>query len=61
MSERSYLTEGYTLGSWLSTHDHKRIAILFAVAITGFFFVVVVALVVVAPLLPPPPELLPRD
>ncbi len=39
MSERSYLTEGYTLGSWLSTHDHKRIAILFAVAITGFFFV----------------------
>ncbi|CAM5783955.1 cytochrome c oxidase subunit I [Rhizobacter fulvus] len=35
----SYLTDGLTLRSWLSTSDHKRIAILFAVAITGFFFI----------------------
>src|SRR3954467_12311837 len=34
----SYLIEGNTLWSWLSTHDHKRIAILYAVAITFFFF-----------------------
>ncbi len=35
----SYLTDGMTLWSWLSTHDHKRIAILYALAITVFFFV----------------------
>jgi cytochrome c oxidase subunit 1 len=36
----SYLTEGgMTLKSWLTTHDHKRIAILYAIAITAFFFV----------------------
>jgi cytochrome c oxidase subunit 1 len=34
----SYLAEGYTLRSWLTTRDHKRIAILYAIAITGFFF-----------------------
>src|SRR2546426_3589873 len=39
MSERTYLGEGYTLKSWLTTHDHKRIALLFAIAITAFFFV----------------------
>src|SRR5204862_8224880 len=37
--ERNYLTEGFTLRSWLTTHDHKRIAILYAAAITFFFFV----------------------
>jgi cytochrome c oxidase subunit 1 len=35
----SYLARGYTLWSWLSTHDHKRIGILFGIAITAFFFV----------------------
>jgi cytochrome c oxidase subunit 1 len=35
----SYLTDGLTLRSWLTTHDHKRIAILYAIAITGFFFI----------------------
>ncbi len=35
----SYLDDGYTLRSWLTTHDHKRIAILYAIAITAFFFV----------------------
>ena len=35
----SYLGDGLTLRSWLTSHDHKRIAILYAVAITAFFFV----------------------
>ncbi|HXD35564.1 MAG TPA: cytochrome c oxidase subunit I [Rhodanobacter sp.] len=35
---RSYLDDGHTLRSWLFTHDHKRIAILYALAITFFFF-----------------------
>ena len=35
----SYLSDGLTLRSWLTTHDHKRIAILYAIAITCFFFV----------------------
>jgi len=35
----SYLSEGFTLKSWLTTHDHKRIAILFAISITAFFFI----------------------
>jgi cytochrome c oxidase subunit 1 len=34
----SYLADGVTLRSWLFTHDHKRIAILYALAITFFFF-----------------------
>jgi cytochrome c oxidase subunit 1 len=34
----SYLDAGYGLRSWLSTRDHKRIAILYALAITMFFF-----------------------
>ncbi len=33
----SYLADGSSLRSWLLTHDHKRIAILYAIAITGFF------------------------
>ena len=41
MSEHttSYLDDGWTLGSWLTSRDHKRIAILYAVAITAFFFI----------------------
>jgi cytochrome c oxidase subunit 1 len=35
----NYLTEGYTLTSWLTTHDHKRIALLYLVSITAFFFI----------------------
>ena len=34
---RSYLEDGNTLWAWLTTHDHKRIAILYAIAITVFF------------------------
>jgi cytochrome c oxidase subunit 1 len=37
--DQSYLTAGMTLRSWLTTTDHKRIAILYAVSITAFFFI----------------------
>ena len=37
--EISYLSAGHSLRSWLSTSDHKRIAILYAIAITTFFFI----------------------
>ncbi|QBQ54843.1 cytochrome c oxidase subunit I [Nitrosococcus wardiae] len=36
---RSYIDEGYSLKSWLTTHDHKRIALLYMVSITLFFFI----------------------
>ncbi|TCS39370.1 cytochrome c oxidase subunit 1 [Paucimonas lemoignei] len=35
----NYLTEGYSLRSWLTTHDHKRIALLYMASITAFFFI----------------------
>ncbi len=35
----SYLSEGHTVWSWLSSTDHKRIAILYMAALTFFFFV----------------------
>ena len=35
----NYLEEGHTLWSWLSTTDHKRIGILYAISITVFFFI----------------------
>lgn len=35
----SYLRAGHTLGSWLFTTDHKRIAILYLISVTFFFFV----------------------
>jgi cytochrome c oxidase subunit 1 len=34
----SYLREGFTLRSWLTTRDHKRIALLYMISITAFFF-----------------------
>jgi cytochrome c oxidase subunit I len=37
--EGSYLTDGFTLRSWLLTTDHKRIAILYLGTITAFFFI----------------------
>ena len=36
--ENSYLHGGFTLWSWLTTRDHKRIALLYMISITGFFF-----------------------
>jgi cytochrome c oxidase subunit 1 len=38
-AQQSYLDAGHTLRSWLASTDHKRIAILYAIAITGFFFI----------------------
>ena len=35
----NYLTDGFTLRSWLLTKDHKRIAILYLLTVTAFFFV----------------------
>ena len=36
---RHYLNDGYGIRSWLLTRDHKRIALLYLVAVTLFFFV----------------------
>src|SRR5690349_5295761 len=36
---RNYLTEDNSLRSWLFTTDHKRVAILYFIAITAFFFI----------------------
>jgi cytochrome c oxidase subunit I len=36
--QENYLTAGYGLKSWLLTLDHKRIALLYLIAITFFFF-----------------------
>jgi cytochrome c oxidase subunit 1 len=35
----NYLTDGFSLASWLVTTDHKRIAILYTISITLFFFI----------------------
>jgi cytochrome c oxidase subunit 1 len=35
----SYLAEGFSLRSWLATHDHKRIGILYTLSITALFFI----------------------
>ena len=34
-----YLNDGYGIKSWLLTRDHKRIALLYLIAVTFFFFV----------------------
>jgi cytochrome c oxidase subunit 1 len=39
----NYFNVSYSLGSWLTPRDHKRIAILFAFSITAFFFAGAVA------------------
>jgi cytochrome c oxidase subunit 1 len=36
---RNYLNNGYTVRSWLLSTDHKRVAILYLIAITLFFFI----------------------
>jgi cytochrome c oxidase subunit I len=38
-STGSYLSDGWTIRSWLLTTDHKRIAILYLGSITLFFFI----------------------
>ena len=44
---RDYLRQGSTLWSWLTTTDHKRIAVLFAIGITLSFFVGAAAMALV--------------
>ena len=39
LQRQSYLRAGRTLRSWLLTHDHKRIAMLYLISVTLFFFV----------------------
>src|SRR6186713_1086503 len=34
----NYLTNGFTLKSWLLTKDHKRIAIMYLITVSMFFF-----------------------
>ena len=36
---RHYLNNGFGVGSWLLTRDHKRIALLYLAGVTLFFFV----------------------
>jgi cytochrome c oxidase subunit I len=43
----SYLGAGHTLLSWLTTTDHKRIAVLYAISITFFFFIGGIAIALV--------------
>ncbi len=38
-TEGSYLTDGWSISSWLLTTDHKRIALLYLGSITVFFFI----------------------
>src|SRR5471030_2728705 len=38
MNEPNYLNNGYSVKSWLLTQDHKRIALMYLIAITFFFF-----------------------
>jgi cytochrome c oxidase subunit I len=35
--QTNYLNDGHSLGSWLLTRDHKRIAVLYLISITAFF------------------------
>ncbi len=41
--EPSYLAADHTIRSWLGTHDHKRIALLYLFTITVFFAIAAVA------------------
>ncbi len=34
---QNYLTNGYTIKSWLLTKDHKRIAIMYLISVSAFF------------------------
>ena len=59
---RSYLRDGHSLRSWLLTTDHKRIALLYLIAITGFFVVGAIAAALIRlDLLTPAPDLLSNE
>jgi cytochrome c oxidase subunit I len=58
----SYLSNGYSLKSWLLTRDHKRIAILYMISITLFFVLGgIFALLIRLELLTPKGDLLGPD
>jgi cytochrome c oxidase subunit 1 len=58
----SYLGEGHSLKSWLTTTDHKRIAILYLLSITFFFFCGGIAAALIRlDLLTPAPDLLSNE
>ncbi|PEQ13646.1 cytochrome c oxidase subunit I [Novosphingobium sp. PC22D] len=58
----SYLNAGQGLGSWLLTHDHKRIALLYLISITFFFAVAGCAAALIrADLLTPEADLLSNE
>jgi cytochrome c oxidase subunit 1 len=46
-AEDNYLNAGHTVWSWLSSTDHKRIGIMYAVWITVFFFIAGIAIGIV--------------
>ena len=59
----SYLTDGFTLRSWLLTTDHKRIALLYLGSITIFFFIggIAAALIRLNLIVPRGPDPVGRD
>jgi len=62
LPKRSYLNAEHGIVSWLTTQDHKRIAILYLISITlMFFFGGAFAAVIRLELLTPQPELVASD
>ncbi|GGO90989.1 cytochrome c oxidase subunit I [Stakelama pacifica] len=62
LTRPDYLQYGTTVRSWLTTTDHKRIGILYAVAITFFFFLGAAAMALVrADLVTPSADLITND
>jgi cytochrome c oxidase subunit 1 len=62
VEKTNYLNAGYGLKSWLLTKDHKRIALLYLIAITLFFFVGgFFAVLIRLELLTPPGDLVQAD
>ena len=58
----NYLTHERSISSWLATHDHKRIAILYATSITVFFLIGSISIAIVRlDLLTPAPDLVSDD
>jgi cytochrome c oxidase subunit I len=62
MPREHYLNSSYGLKSWLLTHDHKRICILYILSITGAFFIGgLMAVLIRLELLTPGPDLVQSD
>ena len=62
LPKRNYLSAEHGIVSWLTTQDHKRIAILYLISITlMFFFGGAFAAVIRLELLTPQPELVASD